>query len=59
MSTAANTPYDVIVLGEVLVEVATEAPFGDGAEARMGISGDALNVAAAADRLGQIVLAED
>lgn len=52
MSTAANTPYDVIVLGEVLVEVATEAPFGDGAEARMGISGDALNVAAAAAAVG-------
>lgn len=64
MSTAANTPYDVIVLGEVLVEVATEAPFGDGVDARMGISGDALNVAAAAAaagaRVGLIsVLGED
>lgn len=64
MSPTANNSYDVIVLGEVLVEVATQAPFGDGVDARMGISGDALNVAAAAAaagaRVGLIsVLGED
>ncbi|MDZ5076608.1 sugar kinase [Nesterenkonia sp. HG001] len=44
--------YDVVVLGEVLVEVATEAAFDDGVEARLGVSGDALNVAAAAAAAG-------
>lgn len=44
--------YDVVCLGEVLVEVATEAPFGHDVPARLGISGDALNVAAAASSAG-------
>lgn len=48
----SSRPYDVVVLGEVLVEVATEAPFDDGVEARFGVSGDALNVAAAAAAAG-------
>lgn len=47
-----SRPYDVVVLGEILVEVATETAFGDGVEARLGISGDALNVAAAAAGAG-------
>lgn len=42
----------MVVLGEVLVEVATDAPFDDGVEARFGISGDALNVAAASSAAG-------
>ncbi len=47
-----SNPYDVVVLGEILVEVATETAFSDGVEARLGISGDALNVAAAAAGAG-------
>src|SRR4029453_18725149 len=35
-------------MGEILVEVATDQPFGHGVPAHLGISGDALNVAAAA-----------
>ncbi|WP_460690147.1 PfkB family carbohydrate kinase [Nesterenkonia suensis] len=51
-STRGREHFDVVVLGEVLVEVATEAAFDDGVEARLGISGDALNVAAAAAAAG-------
>jgi 2-dehydro-3-deoxygluconokinase len=47
--------YDVICLGEVLVEVATDAPFGHDVPATLGISGDALNVAAAAASAGATV----
>lgn len=45
-------PFDVLVLGEILVEVATDAPFGHGVPAELGISGDALNVAASAAAAG-------
>lgn len=45
-------PYDVICVGEVLLEVATERPFGHGVPAVLGVSGDALNVAAAAAAAG-------
>lgn len=44
--------FDVVCLGEVLVEVATNAPFGHDVPATLGISGDALNVAAAAAAAG-------
>ncbi|WP_067971030.1 PfkB family carbohydrate kinase [Nocardiopsis trehalosi] len=44
--------FDVVVLGEVLLEVATDQPVAQGVPARIGISGDALNVAAAAARAG-------
>lgn len=44
--------FDVVVMGETLVEVATDLPFGHGLPARLGISGDALNVAAAAAAAG-------
>ncbi|WP_208007475.1 PfkB family carbohydrate kinase [Labedella endophytica] len=44
--------FDVVVLGEVLLEVSTEVPVSDGVPARLGISGDALNVAAAAAAAG-------
>lgn len=47
-----DSHYDVVVLGEILVEVATDTVFGDGVQARLGISGDALNVAAAAAGAG-------
>jgi 2-dehydro-3-deoxygluconokinase len=47
-----NQPFDVVVMGEILVEVATDVAFGHGVPARLGISGDALNVAAAAAAAG-------
>jgi 2-dehydro-3-deoxygluconokinase len=48
----ASDSYDVVCLGEVLVEVATDAPFGHDVPAVLGISGDTLNVAAAAAAAG-------
>jgi len=45
-------PFDVVVMGEILLEVATDVPFGHGVPAQLGISGDALNVAAAAAAAG-------
>ncbi|MFJ5699839.1 PfkB family carbohydrate kinase [Arthrobacter sp. NPDC093139] len=39
-------------MGEILVEVATDVAFGHGVPAQVGISGDALNVAAAAAAAG-------
>jgi len=40
--------FDVVVLGEVLIELSSTEPFGDGISMRLGFSGDALNSAAAA-----------
>ena len=51
-SPLANLPFDVVVMGEILVEVATDVAFGHGVAAQLGISGDALNVAAAAAAAG-------
>lgn len=48
----SNRPFDVVVMGEILVEVATDVAFGHGVPAQLGISGDALNVAAAAAAAG-------
>ncbi|WP_258064446.1 PfkB family carbohydrate kinase [Arthrobacter sp. ZGTC131] len=47
-----NRAFDVVVMGEILVEVATDVAFGHGVPAQLGISGDALNVAAAAAAAG-------
>jgi 2-dehydro-3-deoxygluconokinase len=47
-----SKPFDVVVMGEILIEVATDAPFAHGVPAQLGISGDALNVAAAAASAG-------
>lgn len=44
--------YDVLVLGEVLVELSTAGPLRSGTDLRLGFSGDALNVAAAAAAAG-------
>jgi 2-dehydro-3-deoxygluconokinase len=52
VNTAAHETYDVVVMGEILVEVATDQPFAHGVPAQLGISGDALNVAAAAAAAG-------
>ena len=43
---------DVLVLGEVLVELSTTGTLHDGADLRLGFSGDALNAAAAAAAAG-------
>jgi 2-dehydro-3-deoxygluconokinase len=51
-ATQDQKPFDVVVMGEILVEVATDLPFGHGVPAQLGISGDALNVAAAAAAAG-------
>ncbi|WP_230674007.1 PfkB family carbohydrate kinase [Rathayibacter sp. Leaf248] len=48
----SGAAYDVVALGEVLVEVATDDAFGHGVPALLGVSGDALNVAAAAAAAG-------
>lgn len=44
--------YDVLVIGEVLVELSTSGPLRSGTDLRLGFSGDALNVAAAAAAAG-------
>lgn len=53
-SPAARTPGapDVVVLGEVLVELSSRQPLRDGATLRLGFSGDSLNAAAAAAAAG-------
>ncbi|MDQ0212587.1 2-dehydro-3-deoxygluconokinase [Arthrobacter bambusae] len=45
-------PFDVVVMGEILLELATDVPVGHGVPAQLGISGDALNVAASAAAAG-------
>jgi 2-dehydro-3-deoxygluconokinase len=44
--------FDVVVMGEILLEVATDLPFAHGVPARLGFCGDALIVAAAAAAAG-------
>lgn len=46
------TAPDVLVLGEILVELTALEPLRDGAALRLGFSGDALNAAAAAAAAG-------
>jgi 2-dehydro-3-deoxygluconokinase len=43
---------DVVVLGEILVELSSTTPFAAGTAMTLGFSGDALNVAAAAAAAG-------
>ncbi|MFU8851795.1 PfkB family carbohydrate kinase [Micromonospora sp. SL1-18] len=43
---------DVLVLGEILVELTAREPLRDGASLQLGFSGDALNAAAAAAAAG-------
>lgn len=44
--------FDVVVIGEILVELYCEGELADGAAIRLGFSGDALNAAAAAAAAG-------
>jgi 2-dehydro-3-deoxygluconokinase len=50
-SGGAGAP-DVLVVGEVLVELSSTEPLRDGGAVRLGFSGDALNAAAAAAAAG-------
>jgi 2-dehydro-3-deoxygluconokinase len=52
VNASTHGKFDVVVMGEILVEVATDLPFAHGVPAQLGISGDALNVAAAAAAAG-------
>jgi 2-dehydro-3-deoxygluconokinase len=45
-------PFDVVLVGEILVELYSEKPLTDGAALRLGFSGDVLNAAAAATAAG-------
>jgi 2-dehydro-3-deoxygluconokinase len=44
--------YDVVVLGEPLIEIATRGPITHGAAGELGVSGDVVNAAAAAAAAG-------
>ena len=44
--------WDVVVIGEPLVELSSPVAFADGVQARFAVSGDAVNVAAAASAAG-------
>lgn len=46
------TSYDVVVVGEPLVQLTASGEFRDGMSLRLGFSGDALNTAAAAAAAG-------
>jgi len=51
-ATGAGSDVDVMVLGEVLVELSADRPLASGAPLTLGISGDAVNAAAAAAAAG-------
>jgi 2-dehydro-3-deoxygluconokinase len=44
--------FDVVVMGEVLVELASDGPFDPGRQIALGVSGDVVNAAAAAVAAG-------
>lgn len=44
--------FDVVVLGEILVELVSDVPFEAGVDVRLGVSGDVVNAAAAAVAAG-------
>lgn len=53
MGSAVNaSSYDVLLIGEILVEFYSDGPLGDQAQVRLGFSGDTLNAAAAAAAAG-------
>jgi len=51
----SKTPPDVLVLGEVLVELTARVPLREARTMRLSVSGDALNAAAAAAAAGASV----
>lgn len=44
--------HDVVVVGEILVELASDVPLADGVPLALGVSGDVVNAAAAAAAAG-------
>jgi 2-dehydro-3-deoxygluconokinase len=44
--------YDVVVVGEILVELASDVPLADGVPLSLGVSGDVVNAASAAAAAG-------
>jgi len=52
VSGTTRSRADVVVVGEVLVELSSTAPLREGCDLRLGFSGDALNVAAASSAAG-------
>lgn len=50
MTTASS--FDVVVVGEILVELASDIPLADGVPLTLGVSGDVVNAAAAAAAAG-------
>lgn len=51
----ATQTFDVVLLGEPLVEISTTAPFAHGASSVLGVSGDVVNAGAAAAAAGAAV----
>lgn len=49
---SAAEPFDVVVVGEILVELVSDVPLTDGAALTLGVSGDVVNAAAAAAAAG-------
>ena len=47
-----DSSHDVVVVGEILVELASDVPLGDGVPLTLGVSGDVVNAAAAAAAAG-------
>ena len=52
MPDPTGTDLDVLVIGEVLVEISSREPLGERTAATVDFSGDALNVACAAASAG-------
>lgn len=51
----STTSFDVVLLGEPLVEISTTEPFAHGASSVFGVSGDVVNAGAAAAAAGASV----
>ncbi|MFC8178233.1 PfkB family carbohydrate kinase [Rhodococcus sp. NPDC057297] len=51
----SNTAFDVVLLGEPLVEISTTQPFAHGTSSVLGVSGDVVNAGAAAAAAGASV----
>lgn len=51
----SNSTFDVVLLGEPLVEISTTQPFAHGTSSVLGVSGDVVNAGAAAAAAGASV----
>ncbi|WP_338889505.1 sugar kinase [Rhodococcus sovatensis] len=52
---AGNRNFDVVLLGEPLIEISTTEPFANGTSSVLGVSGDVVNAGAAAAAAGASV----